>query len=182
MVESLADNLSLNSFSSSIKNSLLVLVNEDLLLLDLRSSSPLLCCSQLSNKVKSLFLSFEHHVLLGSSSNKPLKKINGQLLLVLSFVIIKVFISLDISIGRSLWPDLDLAQQAVFLLLLVLDLSLLNSSINGGLGLFKSNYVSMLLASKTLFKVELNLVYTHPTLKDPLGQSTAKLLETLIGC
>ena len=73
------DDGGLHGLSHTVHDSLLIVVNEHVLLLSLTSCTPLLCCSKLSNQVKSLLLAFKHFVLLSSSTKKSLQQNDSSL-------------------------------------------------------------------------------------------------------
>lgn len=138
VIHSLRDDITLNSFRNTIKNSLLIDLDQILLLSHIAGVLVLLCCSKFRNEIKSLLLSFEHEVLDSSSSNKSLKEDSGSSLLVLlSLVsnllgvvfILGIVISLEFSVNGSGWSHLDLIDQTcVFFILLSLLLLLLQLS------------------------------------------------------
>lgn len=65
--------------------------------------------------------------------------------------------------------------------MLILDLLLLDSLIDGQLCFLKSESVSMLFAGQALLEVKLDLRGTHSLVEDLVGKSAGQLLEALIG-
>jgi len=91
---------------------------------------PFLSSSKLTDKIKSLLLTLEHHVLLGSTSNESLEKDDGSLLLIF-FVVLLILdgvVSLSIHEIVVTWSwrsDLNLVKSSHFFFL-ILFLLLLN--------------------------------------------------------
>lgn len=65
--------------------------------------------------------------------------------------------------------------------MLILDLLLLDSLIDGQLCFLKSESVSMLFAGQALLEVKLDLRGTHSLVEDLVGKGAGQLLEALIG-
>ena len=87
VIHGLRDDISLESLRDTVKDSLLVLLNECSFLFEATGGLPLLSGSQLRNKIKSLLLTFEHHILLSSSSDESLQQDDCSSSLISLFVI-----------------------------------------------------------------------------------------------
>ena len=128
----------------------MIVVNEHVLLLGLTSCTPLLCCSKLSNQVKSLLLAFKHFVLLSSSTKKSLQQNDSSSLSIslldlswCEFLVCWIGIQ---SVLWSSWSHLDVVHDVVVCIeLLLVDSKFLICNVNIFLSIIKSFLVILVL-------------------------------------
>ena len=161
-VHSLGDNSGLHGFSDTIHDTLLVVVDEHVLLLGASVSFPKLGSPELSNEVKTFLLTLEHHVLLGTASEESLEQDDGAHLLVLPlpFVFLTGQVTLTLLDFTSTWSMGSESDLLLFTLLVGLSLStlLVSSLLDEGMGL-RQGFLMLLVFARELFaEVEANLL------------------------
>ena len=160
-----------------------------MLLLGLGVSLPLLGGTQLSDKIKTLLLAFEHHVLLGTTSEQSLEQDNGSHLLVFLLPLFLVFLISQLAFGVTDFSVLGRVRserQFVFLFLLVrlLFSSLLVSGLlNEGVGLFEGGLMIAIFPRQLLAELEAHFINAdqrveHFRLLDL--EDIVQLFETLV--
>ena len=188
-VHRLGDDRGLNSFSNSVHDTLLVVVNEHVLLLSLRVPLPLFSGTQLSDQVETLLLTFEHHVLLGTTSEQPLEEDDGAVFLVLHFPLLLVLLVSKLAFsGRDLpsaWSMSSKCKFVLFFLLIGLLFSalLVCSLLDEGVSLLERGLVIAILARELLAELEPDLVDTDHRVEDLRLldlQDVMELLEALV--
>lgn len=172
-------NIRLQSFRDSIKYSLLVSFNESSLLLEIGGCFPLFSGSQFGNEIKSLFFTFEHHVLCGSSSKETLKKNDGSTFLIVSLKLLIVLPLLtEVVENWSVGPHLDVVQQILAFIVSVLAGPSLNLNVNRGLSLLKLSDVAYVSSGKSLLELLVDSVYHNLALEVLAGQGSAKFFDS----
>lgn len=189
VVHRLRNHGSLHCLSDSVHDSLLVVVNKKVFFLSLGVAFPLFSGAKLSDQVKSLFFTLEHHVLLSTTTEESLEKDDGSASLVTVLHLGLVFVKLAFSLGDQVF-SLGRVSSEIDLLLLIAIVSsllgalLLRSILDVLLSLAEGTLVVTILPREHLPELEPHLVNADLGVEHRrfvLSKNLVKLVETLVG-
>ena len=187
VVHGLRDDAGLDGLSDTIEQSLLVVLQDLLVLVSgVAALLVVLASTQLGDQLESLLLALEHHILVSSAADQSLKE-NDSLALPVSRVGRHVLDAVDIVLSDEVSEDVEILLVPILLLGLV---TFLNSRffidgldvlrLNGSLCLLELFNVSSLFAGKTLDEFLLELINGHFRVEDLARERDRQLLNALI--
>ena len=186
VVHGLGDNRSLDSLSDSVHDTLLIVVDKHVLLLSFRVLFPLFGGTELSNQIESLFLTLEHHVLVGTATKKSLEKNDGTTLLVSFFPLILVHLAVRSRHIPCFWGMSTKLNLFLFVALVssLFSSLLIHSILNVTLGLVERSLVVTILSGKLLAELEADLIDANHGVEH-LGlldlENVVQLFQALVG-